>query len=56
MKFNAPKAKTLLERFDFAKLFLDELGWDRHNAALEVGIGGTSFALKAVAEKRGMVA
>jgi hypothetical protein len=56
MNFNAPKAKTLLERFDFAKLFLDELGWDRHNAALEVGIGGTSFALKAVAEKRGMVA
>lgn len=56
MNFNAPKAKTLLERFDFATLFLDELGWDRHNAALEVGIGGTSFALKAVAEKRGMVA
>lgn len=56
MTFNAANAKTLLERFDFPKLFVDELGWDRHNAALQVDIDGTSFTLKAVAEKLGAVA
>ena len=56
MTFNAANAQALLTQFAFPKLFLDELGWDRHNAALSVEISGTSFALKAVAEKRGMVA
>ena len=54
--FNAANAKALLKRFDFPTLFVDELGWDRHNAALQVDIGGMSFALKAVAVKRGAVA
>ena len=56
MTFNAASAQALLTQFAFSKLFLDELGWDRHNAALPVEIAGASFALKAVAEKRGMVA
>jgi len=56
MDFNAGNARELLARFDFGKLFVEELGWDRHNAELAVEISGTSFALKAVAEKRGMVA
>lgn len=56
MDFNAGNARELLARFDFGKLFVEELGWDRHNAELTVEISGTSFALKAVAEKRGMVA
>ena len=56
MHFDAANAKGLLERFDFAKLFVEELGWDRHNATLTVDVVGTSFALRAVAEKRGMVA
>jgi hypothetical protein len=56
MAFNAASAKGLLERFDFATLFVNELGWDRHSAALSVEISGTPYALKAIAEKRGMVA
>lgn len=56
MDFNAGNAKYLLEQFDFEKLFIEELGWDRHSANLPVEISDTSFALKAVAEKRGMVA
>lgn len=56
MDFNAAGAKGLLERFDFATLFVNELGWDRHSAALSIEISGTPYALKAIAEKRGMVA
>lgn len=56
MNFNANNAKKLLEQFDLSSLFIDELGWDRHNAGLSVSIAGVDFDLKAVAEKRGMVA
>jgi hypothetical protein len=54
--FNAGNAKRLLEQFDFAKLFIEELGWDRYNADVQVEISCSSFALKAIAEKRGAVA
>ena len=37
-------------------MFLPELGWDNHNAALEIPLDGTSYQLVAVAQKRGMVA
>ena len=56
MDFNAGNAKKLLEQFDFAKLFIEELGWDRHSADLSVPISGATYTLRAVAEKRGMVA
>lgn len=56
MDFNAGNAKKLLEQFDFAKLFIEELGWDRHSADLSVPISGANYTLRAVAEKRGMVA
>jgi hypothetical protein len=56
MDFNAGTARTLLGQFEFAKLFVEELGWDRHGADLSVPIAGTTFALRAVAEKRGLVA
>lgn len=56
MDFNAGTARTLLAQFDFPKLFVEELGWDRHGADLSVPISGSTFALRAVAEKRGMVA
>lgn len=56
MDFNAGNARTLLGQFEFAKLFVEELGWDRHRADLSVPVTGTTFELQAVAEKRGMVA
>ncbi|GAB5461083.1 Eco57I restriction-modification methylase domain-containing protein [Hoeflea alexandrii] len=55
MEFNADTAKELLERFEFAKLLIEELGWDGHGADLSVPIAGVTFGLRAVAEKRGMV-
>ncbi|MDP2607172.1 MAG: SAM-dependent methyltransferase, partial [Deltaproteobacteria bacterium] len=44
-----------LRAFDFSKLFIEELGWDRHTSQLEVPVDGQVFALNAVAQKRGMV-
>lgn len=54
MNFNAENARKLLADFDFAKLFIEELGWDRHSANLTVPIAGVDFPVRAVAEKRGM--
>ena len=56
MDFNTTNAKALLGQFSFAKLFLEELGWDQHGADLSVPISGTTYLLKAAAQKRGMVA
>jgi hypothetical protein len=56
MDFNAGNAKTLLEQFNFERLFIEELGWNRHGADLSVPVSGTTYSLRAVAEKRGMVA
>ena len=55
MDFNAGTARTLLEQFDFARLFVEELGWDRHGQDISIPISGATFTLRAVAEKRGMV-
>ena len=56
MDFNADTARALLAQFDFPTLFVEELGWDRHSGNLSIPISGETFALWAVAEKRGMVA
>lgn len=55
MKLHAGNAKKLLARFEFSKLFIDVLGWDRHAASLSVSVPGYTFTLQAIAEKRGMV-
>lgn len=55
MHFNSEKSRALLTQFDFATLFIEELGWDRHNASLSVDVAGLALSLQAVAEKRGMV-
>jgi len=55
MDFDTTNAKALLGQFSFSTLFVDELGWDQHGAELSVPILGTTFLLKAAAQKRGMV-
>jgi len=56
MKLNKATATAHLKAFDFATLFIEELGWDRpgsrHNEA--VNVGNTLYALSPVAEKRGV--
>jgi hypothetical protein len=50
------RLREQLRTFDFNKLFIEELGWDRHTSHLDVQADGQPFALNAVAQKRGMVA
>jgi hypothetical protein len=55
MPMNVDHARQLLKAFDLRTLFLDALGWDRHQASLEVTTNNQTYALTAVAHKRGMV-
>jgi len=50
------KVREYLENFDLRPLFIEELGWDHGGVDTEVAIADRSFALKAIAHKRGMVA
>ncbi len=56
MPINRATATTHLRSFNFATLFIDELGWEhqasRHTETVEVG--GAQFALTPIAEKRGI--
>ncbi|MGH8580017.1 MAG: Eco57I restriction-modification methylase domain-containing protein, partial [Gammaproteobacteria bacterium] len=53
-KLNIERTRELLQRFDFARLFIEELGWDRYSGALTVAIDGRTYSLRAFAEKRGV--
>ena len=50
------RVRTYLEEFDLRALFIEELGWDHGGADTVIEVGEQSFALDAVAHKRGMVA
>jgi Eco57I restriction-modification methylase len=52
---DSTRARECVRSFNFAKLFIEELGWDRHTNRLDVPIDGQAFILTAVAEKKGMV-
>jgi hypothetical protein len=56
MQVNAARVRQCLKDFDLAKLFVEELGWDRYGTALEVTTDGCTYSLVPVAHKRGMVA
>lgn len=47
------KLRKLLQAFEFRKLFINELGWDRANVSLNVQVDGQEFCLQQIAEKRG---
>jgi hypothetical protein len=56
MTIDERRVRALLREFDYVRLFVEELGWDRYQAApLAVVIDGARYTLSAVAEKRGMV-
>ena len=50
------KVRTYLNEFNLRALFIDELGWDHGGVDTAVDVDEQSFALEAVAHKRGMVA
>lgn len=55
MTINVDRLRKQLHAFDFRKLFINELGWDKANTDTNVPIDGQVFCLQAVAQKRGMV-
>src|SRR3989338_2440850 len=56
MALNATRARQLLAKDDLRGLFIEALGWDNHNAALDIMLAGSSATIPALAQKRGMVA
>ena len=53
---NRASVKEHLDNLDLRALFINELGWDHGGEDIPVTVGEQTFALKAVAHKRGMVA
>ncbi len=54
MTINVARVQHYLKGFKFEKMFIEELGWDRHSGTHLIEVGGTEFTLSAVAEKRGV--
>lgn len=50
------RVRRYLQGFEFEPLFIEELGWDHGGTDTEVPVAERSYALIAVAHKRGMVA
>ena len=55
MPLDSARIRNLFAAFEFKPLFIEELGWNLHEAHLEIQVDGRSFLLSAVAEKCGMV-
>lgn len=53
MPIDFNRIRDCLKRFAFQELFIQELGWDRHDATLTVAVDGQAYQLRGVAEKRG---
>ncbi len=56
MPLDTQRARPLLAKGALRNLFIEALGWDHHSATLEVTPAGPPRTLRAIAQKRGMVA
>ncbi len=56
MKIDVAAVRKCLKSFDFQTLFREHLGWDNHQARLDIPVDGDTVCLTAVAQKRGFVA
>ncbi|NVM22144.1 MAG: SAM-dependent methyltransferase [Desulfobacterales bacterium] len=54
MTLSVPRIRQYLQTFALEKLFIEELGWDRHSVRLSVQVDGQAHSLTAFAEKRGV--
>ncbi len=52
---NRHTVKQHLDAFNLRTLFINELGWDHGGADAEATVDDRTFALHAIAHKRGMV-
>lgn len=48
------KIKPLLKSAEFQRLFIEELGWDRHQHDLDITVDKRRYILQSVAQKAGM--
>ena len=55
-RFDRNAVRSHLEHFALQSLFINELGWDHGGIDAEATVGDRTFALHAVAHKRGLVA
>jgi len=56
VKIDVAEVRKCLKSFDFKNLFREHLGWDNHQAQLDVPVDGNTVSLTAIAQKRGFVA
>src|SRR5437867_309030 len=56
MPLDYQRARPFLQKGDFAKLFVEELGWEHCRHKLTLRAGERDYAFAAVAEKRGFTA
>ena len=54
-RFDKNAVRSHLEHFALQSLFINDLGWDHGGINTEATVGGRTFALHAVAHKRGLV-
>lgn len=54
MTLSVPRVRYYLKNCELEKLFIEELGWDRHSASLDAQVDGKTYTLHAFAEKRGV--
>ena len=56
MDFHPEQVRRAIQDFDFHRLFLEELGWDRPPGNQSVEVEDRGYDLEAVAEKGGLAA
>ena len=54
MTLSVSRIQHYLKSFKLEKLFIEELGWNRHSGKLSIEMDGIAYTLSAVAEKRGV--
>jgi hypothetical protein len=56
MPIDRVAARKYLREFDFRKLFLEEINWDKCPAEFEKTLSGVTYTFRAIAQKRSVVA
>ncbi|MEW6665282.1 MAG: DNA methyltransferase [Thermodesulfobacteriota bacterium] len=54
MTLSVARLRHYLHDFQLEKLFVEELGWDRHSGQVTVSVDGRSYLLRGLAQKRGV--
>src|SRR5690349_7394134 len=55
MHFDSDHVRHFIKTFKFKALFIEQLGWDHHSNTIEVPIGGRTYKVTAIAQKRGVI-